>query len=461
MARKPVTYERLLKRDRKYKAIRFLFTIILLAAGVLFIRHADARLSEYEFNQPVNVMKRFLTSLKDGSALKGVSHSLNEESSETLSSLTALSREQALTFKETIQSEKDEHHYKLFSGSETVATVVLKERKALAGENYSRWEVSGVELIVSAERVALDLLKTFQAKDFSYIVENTDPSLYPNETKEDLKNYLLSHSEGKAISLSEGDRSTDDRKEFIYLLDGEPFFTVFVEKDASQSTLWRFSESEVHFIRYTRYTASIPAGTVLYVNGAPAPDSWIKDTTKSAHADRVSSSVINPVDLSTLHYEIDFAFTAPAFSLKDSMGDDLSFSLDDTSLTYSSHQAKIVPEFAFLEASILEATGKIANFFVGEAELRHVMKYVEKDSNAYAIIEEYNLWKSLNAGSTKMESCEISQMTKLGDNCFVVEVSGLFRAFYTTTNVIDYPLDYTLYYHLVDSNWLIYDFISK
>ena len=67
----------------------------------------------------------------------------------------------------------------------------------------------------------------------------------------------------------------------------------------------------------------------------------------------------------------------------------------------------------------------------------------------------------MKAGVTSMETYEIKNMTKLGDNCFVVEISGLFKAHYTQTNIIDYPLSYTLYYHTVDGSWFIYDFISN
>ena len=71
------------------------------------------------------------------------------------------------------------------------------------------------------------------------------------------------------------------------------------------------------------------------------------------------------------------------------------------------------------------------------------------------------MWKSLKAGSADMESFAITGMTKLGDNCVVAEISAMYRARYSDTNVIDYPLNYTLYLHTVKGKWLIYDFISK
>jgi len=456
MARKPITYERLIKRDRKHKTFRFFFTLVLLIAGILFIKHVDSRLGEYEIAQPSNVVKEFLSTFEE----KGAFPSSPFVSEETIASLSAVFSGRTLTFKEVIQPNKDELHYNLMAGSEVVALLKLKERLPVEGEHFNRWEIMSVDQVFSSERLALNLLKDFQNGDFSYILDNTDSSLYSAETVSDLSAYLLTATEGKDFSLSEGDASSEE-KEYIYLLDGQPIFTVFAKSDASNRNMWRFTGSEAHFIDPTVYIAAIPADLTLYVNNAPAQDSWIKSTSQSAHASHVAEDVVNPVDLSIRHYEMPFAFTVPVFSLKDSLGNEHPFTLEGSQLIPASSATSILPEFSFLEANIKDATEKIARFFVGKVDLGTILRYVERDSDAYAVFYEYDLWKSLNAGSTETESFEIKSMTKLGDNCFVVEIESLFRASYTANNVIHYPLNYTLYYHLKGERWIIYDFISK
>lgn len=461
MAKKPITYERLIKRDRKYKFMRFLFTLMLLFAGVLFIRHVDARLAEYEITQPVNVLKSFLLSL-DQNTDEASSYELSSSvvTQETLNALSSFAEEQPLDFKEVVQPKNDEHHYNLLSGNEVVALVQMKERLPGLNEHYNRWDISSIELIVTPERLALKLLKDLQSNNFSYIVENTDPALYPSETDSDLNDYLIGITEDKEISLSEGEFISADEKEYIYLLDGEPFFSISEKKDAG-TNLWHIAGSQAHFIKTTIYTATIPAHLTLYVNEKTALESWISGTSESKHASRVASDVINPVDLSIRHYEIPFTFSVPEFSVKDSLGNDHPFTLQGTELVTTSNDSRLLPEFSSLEPSIKEATEKIADFFVGQAELGHLLKFVERDSAAYDVFFEYIKWNSLKAGITDMESCEIKSMTKLGDNCFVVDVSGLFKAHYTATNIIDYPLNYTLYYHTINGVWYIYDFINN
>lgn len=462
MARENITYERLIRRDRKYKFLRFLFTLVLLFIGVRFMLHVEARLSEYEFNQPVNVIKRFLVTVEENaSGASKSSLTLPSVPKDTLDSLTAFSKEQSLTYKEVKQAKSDEHHYNLLCGSEIIASIQLKERMPGPGETYSRWDIASIELIISCERLAVDLLNDLQSGDYSYILENTDLSSYPTETVSDLSKFISNAVSGRNFTLSESKSSSADEKEYIYLLDGEPFFTAYITKDSAKGSIWQFSGGKAHFINPVLYTAKIPAGLTLYVNNNRAPDEWISNTSESEHASRVADNVVNPVDLSFKHYEIPFAFSVPEFSLKDSLGNDHPFTLQDTELLPCSTESVLLPEFSHLEEDIREAVENIANFFVGRVELGRIQKYVEKNSKAYDVFFEYIKWRSMKAGVTSMETYEIKNMTKLGDNCFVVEISGLFKAHYTQTNIIDYPLSYTLYYHTVDGSWFIYDFISN
>ena len=451
MARKAITYERLLKRENKYKSFRFFFTILLILAGVLFIRHVDLRLQEYEYNQPVNVVERFLSDIEAGKAY--------EKFSEEVNALSELSKETPLSYREMVQSKSEEMQYYLLSGSEKVASVTLAKRDPAAGENYSRWNISGVEMIVSPERLAMDLLKKMQSQDFSYVVENADPSLYPAETKEDLKKHILSITKDGELTLAEGEAPGTNQKNFMYLLNGEPFFEITLKVNISNANVWNFAGGVPHFIHTAVYEADIPANGNLYVNGEKASDEWIKNTYESEHASRVAEDVVNPVDLTIRHYEIPFAFTSPEFTVKDENGEEIPFTMNEKKLSVPPSSS--LAEFEFLTQTLEDATERIAEFFVGKTEIKNVTRYVEYSSSAYKVMYEYNLWKSLKAGSAKMETFEIKSMTKLGDNCVVAEISAMYKAYYSDKNIIDYPLNYTLYMHPVKDRWLVYDFISE
>ncbi|MBR3928522.1 MAG: hypothetical protein IKJ65_05905 [Clostridia bacterium] len=460
MARKNITYERLLRRDRGYKFYRFFLTIVLILAGIVFIRHVDSRLSEYEHNQPVNVIKRFIAHIEaDAQSQSDEFASADEAFSAVLASIKAISNESSLSYRKISQSLIEEHHYHILAENEKIARVELKKQPLSKGENFNRWSVSSLSLVVSPERIAMNHLKNFQNGDFSFIIENTDALLYPAETKSDLQNYLLTSVKTDELTLTEGGASTEGQKTFMYLLGEETFFEISLKANSENADIWDLESCVPHFINATVYEADIPANATLYVNEAAALDTWIKSTYQSEHASRVCEDVQNPVDLTYKHYEIPFAFSEPNFSVKLDNGESVPFTLTDHKLSISS--PAILPEFSFLEPTLKEATERIAKFFVGKTEIGNLTKYVEYRSSAYLVLYEYNLWKSLKAGSADMESFAITGMTKLGDNCVVAEISAMYRARYSDTNVIDYPLNYTLYLHTVKGKWLIYDFISK
>jgi len=456
MSRRTITYERLLKRDKKYRNFRFFFTVILITAGVLFIRHVDTRLAEYESSLPDQTVKTFIQAIENND-YTSVNHDAITE--EAFSSLCSLAKNGTITFRKIIQPNVNEHHYQLQQNGNQIILLKLQIRPAMKDEHYDRWNINSVEFCASAEQTAADVLTAFENRDFSLIYESVDPGLYACETQSDFESFLYSAVDGKTFSLSESDTSTDTEKVFVYLLDGERFFTAKMQKNERNGNVWTVTSGEAHFINPVLYAAEIPSGAHLTVNGMPASDVFKKGTVESIHASHMSQSVENPVNLSLTRYEFPFAFSTPTFSVTDENGEELSTTIVDNTLYAASN--KILPEFSFIEESAEKAAEVIARFFVGKSKIGAALVYVEKDSPAHTILYEYSLWKSVNAGSAKMESFEVTGMTKLGDNCLAVEIHAMFHASYSTENVLDYPLNYTFYYHKVGTKWLIYDFVSK
>ena len=222
MSRRTITYERLLKRDKKYRNFRFFFTVILITAGVLFIRHVDTRLAEYESSLPDQTVKTFIQAIENND-YTSVNHDAITE--EAFSSLCSLAKNGTITFRKIIQPNVNEHHYQLQQNGNQIILLKLQIRPAMKDEHYDRWNINSVEFSASAEQTAADVLTAFENRDFSLIYESVDPGLYACETQSEFESFLYSAVDGKTFSLSESDTSTDTEKVFVYLLDGERFFT--------------------------------------------------------------------------------------------------------------------------------------------------------------------------------------------------------------------------------------------
>lgn len=208
------------------------------------------------------------------------------------------------------------------------------------------------------------------------------------------------------------------------------------------------------------YTAFIPSDHILSVNGEIlTEDTILQRDLPSEHASHIHKDIQNPIHTLYTLYALPENAPEASITLTNAQGENVPYFFDPFVLSVKPTAPG--EEYASLSQTALTSTQTFANFFVGKTKLDNALKNVEWKSRAYEILYEYDLWKSAKAGSTEMRSCEVTECTMLGDSCAAIRVQGLFRASYSTENVIDYPLDYTFYFRIHQDKWKIYDFVSR
>lgn len=457
-----ITYKRLYERERKYRLILRIFSMMMIALIVLMVLHTDSRLREYEENQPARVVEAFILSLneEDSSSLKALE---DVPISSAPSAMTAkdyiLSRtkNKSLAYNEILRPQEGLLFYEITSQGERILELTLKSRAPGKGEHYKRWEIESVKPVISSDSLALDFLSSVNSGNYEPLLQCVPPSLYPCETNADFLAYLNNTLCEKSLSVSAISGNSDMKADYLYTLDDAPFITVSFENSAEKG--WHMKSADAHFLRPETYTVLCSSTSQVTVNGHPLPDGkYAVASEESTHALHLPEERKNPVDLSMRRYSISYAFSRPEFGLIRADGTHAELLEADT--IFTEKPAALLPEFSDLENGIRNAANAIARFTVGKEKIETALRYVEFGSPAYRYLYEYDLWKSVNAGSASMDSFEITGMTKLADDCFAVDVSAVFKASYTQTNVIEYPLSYTFYYRDVKGKWLIYDFVS-
>lgn len=208
------------------------------------------------------------------------------------------------------------------------------------------------------------------------------------------------------------------------------------------------------------FYAHVPSGWTLLLNGEAVPEEYLTDRAiPSAHTEHIHKDVQNPVHAFYDVYAFPEDFSPEGVQLLNEKGEQMPFSTEGNLLLPSKDVSG--GEYAVLKDTTLSTAKTFADFFVGKEKLDRALRNVEWKSSAYQILYEYDLWKSAKAGSSEMKSLAITGYTPLGDLCVAIEVKGVYRASYSTENVLEYPLDYTFYYRKVQDKWKIYDFVSR
>ncbi|MBQ3080120.1 MAG: hypothetical protein IJC48_09020 [Clostridia bacterium] len=467
MSRKPITYARYFQREKSYRAFRGTITFILILAGVLFLLHAESRLSEYEASQPEKRIAEFAELLKNGDekalamlpddVLLGGENPVTEETY-IVNRIT----EKELTWHEKVQTNPDRIDFDLMADGEKIALIELAKAEKTNASNYDQWEVSKITASVKPAHLASDVLIQLSADDFSSLIAGANEEDFPRDSASALENELKAFALKKRVTLVQLALSEDSSLMYQYRADDTPLATVQIaESGKDDGASWELTVVSFDCLNAASVTIRVPASAKVTADAETLDSSHIVAAGLSHdYAAYVPEDAVNPVDFSEVEYRYTYFYQAP--EIKAYAEDGREYTLVETESGKYTYQLISSPElFPDTDERILQATDTIANFLVGLRKLNQVLKYVEKPSAAYDIIDEYDNWRSVQAGSARISDFTINSIVPLGDNCFAADIRANFFVAYSGKNQTEHSIGYTFFFRKVNNQWMIYNLLSR
>ena len=299
----------------------------------------------------------------------------------------------------------------------------------------------------------------FADPDWGVIYDAAGLSNTAYEGKDEFVTYMgekVGAEELRYVATASGD--PDKLSKYLVKLGDERIasFTLSADSDAKIKQ-WELSGIEVFFKRDQSVTVCAGSGQTVYVNGVALGEEHIIRTTVTLAEDYLPEGLHGH---SSTTYYLDGLLVAPTVEVKDSQGDPVKLTYDDSARQYNAEFSKASFTLSDKDRNTAIAAAKVLSEFRIEVKDRTALaRYFDKNSDYYKATVAQDTWmQSQLLKSYKFSDPVVSEYYVYSDELFSVHVDMTLFVTRTNGTVKEWDASGTFFFtKRSDGTWIVTD----
>ena len=270
----------------------------------------------------------------------------------------------------------------------------------------------------------------FEPRDMDsiYNMLSVKPEISALETEEDVKQYMYSLLEGKALSYKPTENYNDEQPEYYIEADGYIIGKTLFRKDPTTSLdyqfpVWYLSEMEFYTQPMEQFRITVPENYTVKVNGVVLDDTYLSGTTEvSVEKEFFEPYVTSIVDFND--YEGDGLYLKPEVTILNANGNPADNIWADTENNiYSATYEPDAADREVMENFAVDAVGAYANYISQDLSDAELAAYFTPD-NIFLYYAKNNSSRSFYTkhSSVTIENAQIRDFKAYSEDAYYCEV---------------------------------------